>query len=122
MSAAASILVYGHEARLLETRRWVLEKAGFGVQVTMELQELERLTVNQGPDLLILCHTLSVNDCGEVLQRARELRPEMKVLLLTKHFPVSPEGAEVEVLSAFIGPKVLLATVEKVLCGAKAQR
>ena len=111
---AASILVYGHEARLLVTRRWVLEKAGFAVHATTDLREaMER--VEQGTALLILCHTLSGEDSKRVLAEARGRRPETKVLILTTHRPVEREDDGVEILSAFIGPRVLLAAVEKAL-------
>jgi DNA-binding response OmpR family regulator len=111
---AASILVYGHEARLLVTRRWVLEEAGFAVHATTDLREAMEL-VKPGPALLILCHTLSAGDRARVLSEARGLRPETKVLILTKHRLVEQEGDGVEILSAFIGPRVLLAAVEKAL-------
>jgi DNA-binding response OmpR family regulator len=113
--SATSILMYGHEPRLLETRQWVLEKAGFAVRGTTHLSEAMKLVEEHGPTLLIVCHTLSAADCDQVLTEVRVRRPDMKMLILTTHLPVSHQGHGVEVLSAFIGPRVLLAAVEKAL-------
>jgi DNA-binding response OmpR family regulator len=113
--SATSILVYGHETGLLETRKWVLEKAGFAVHATTDFPQAIERVERQGPALLILCHTLSGRDREGVLSWTRARRPETKVLVLTTHLPVAQVGQGVEVLSAFIDPRVLLAAVERAL-------
>ncbi len=111
----ALILVYGRDAQLTETRRWVLEGAGYKVITITELRGMDRLTPTRPVDLFILCHTLSEDECALALTKARELRPGVKVLVLTASSSVCPQGADEETLSAFTGPRALLSTVERLL-------
>ena len=54
----ATILVYGLEAMLLDTRRLILEQAGFKVEVVHDAETFEGLLSTNTYDLLIVCHTV----------------------------------------------------------------
>lgn len=58
MPARGRILLYGHYPTLLQTRRWILEKAGFRVWIATQFAELENILTTRPIDLLILSHTL----------------------------------------------------------------
>ena len=79
-SAPASVLIYGRDAQLLETRRWVLEHAGMKVTTTTDLGEMESILVNEAIDLFILCHTLSPEEGDLCLMKVHALKPTMKSL------------------------------------------
>ena len=118
----ASILVYGRDAQLLETRRWVLEHAGMKVTTTTDLGEMESILVNEAIDLFILCHTLSPEEGDLCLMKAQALRPAMKKLVLTANTPLGSLGPREVRVSAFDGPKALVSGVEDLLKGAPTER
>jgi len=112
---SAAVLIYGRDHRLLETRRWVLERAGLTVRTTVELSDIEEILASQTIDLFILCHTLSPEESDVVLAKAHTLRPDMKYLVLTANTPLGSLGSREEFVSAFEGPRTLLAVVERLL-------
>jgi len=109
------ILLYGHYATLLQTRRWILEKTGFRVWTATQHAEVEDILNAEPIDLLIIGHTLSANECEKALAVAHELRPRMKTLVLTEnssmYFPQEQDGAE----SAGEGPRALIAIARKMV-------
>jgi len=111
----AFILVYGRSALLLETRRWVLERAGMKVKTATRLSEVEEMLVGEAIDLFILCHTLSPEEGDHCLMKASALRPAMKKLVLTANTPLGSLGPRETRVSAFSGPKVLVSEVEKLV-------
>lgn len=115
MPALPSILVYGRDPRLLDTRRWVLEKAGYRVLTVQTLSEAERMAAVEPISLFLLCHTLPIEDCQKALAAANTIRPEMKLLLMTANTPLCSQGPDERVLSAFDGPKALIGAVQELL-------
>jgi hypothetical protein len=118
MNPPVTILFYGRDQRLLETRSWILGNAGYRVSTAVELVEFERIIGCEPICLSILCHTLSAEQRSKALVAAKELRPTMKRLLL-----VTPQSQEVDedldqILSTSDGPGGLVAAVNKILRGA----
>jgi DNA-binding NtrC family response regulator len=111
----ALILVYGKDAHLLETRRWILEGAGMKVTTTTKFSEVEGILREEAIDLFLLCHTLSPEEGDFCLTKATALRPAMKKLVLTANTPLGPLGSREEKISAFDGPKTLMSAVQKIL-------
>lgn len=109
---STSILIYGRDERLLETRRWVLETAGFEVSTTAKPTEVYQTMVAQHIDLFILCHTLSADEQGSALATAHALRPEMRNLVLVEDTFESQLDPRDAILSAFATPKVLIAAAQ----------
>ena len=108
----AHLLIYGRNATLVETRRWVLEKAGCKVATTLASDEAMELLYRQGIDLLILCHTLTTDERRAALLQARNLFPSMSKLILTTDVSSYAPRPNEAVLSAFVDPKTLIATVD----------
>ncbi len=107
-----SILIYGHDLHLLETRSWVLEHAGFDVSTTSDLRETVRKIDVGFIDLFILCHTLSTDDCTNMLAHVHSLHPRMKMLILT----TAHSGCDSKddfVLRAFASPQALITKVRE---------
>ncbi len=77
------IALYGRDLPLLERRRRVLERSGYNVSVATEWSSLERLMSSATIDLLLLCHTLSMEDCGRAITLAHRGSPEARCLILT---------------------------------------
>lgn len=84
MAEPISILLYGQDSLLLQTRQWVLEAAGYQVRTTKEFSEVA--PVPDPVDLLILCHSLSLEECGRTFALASTRWPKIRCIVL-------PEGA-----------------------------
>ena len=115
MTLPPSVLVYGRDKGLLETRRLVLETAGFKTHTVESLAEAEKSTVAHPEGLLVLCHSLSLEECQDALLMAHSRQPGRKRLIMTAGTAVPPLGDEDELLTAFHGPKTLVDTVRKLL-------
>jgi DNA-binding response OmpR family regulator len=109
-----SILIYGRDANLLETRAQVLEQAGHRVRTVASLDALHRMLSTEQADLLILCHSLSMEDCGRSI--ALTIRwPQTKSLILTvglKGYDAQIEGLVLDMMN---GPTKLVSAVGKLV-------
>ena len=83
MSFRPTVLIYGHDPDLLETRRWVLEKTGYNVVTAADLADVSRLEPFKPVDLFVLCHTLTLEECGRALAIACTRWPNVQSLVLT---------------------------------------
>jgi DNA-binding response OmpR family regulator len=110
------VVVYGRDPILLLTRRLILERAGFTVFTTSHLEEEVDLMAIQEPQILILCHSLPTEEAHSALMMTREIRPQMKTLVMLQaaeslnHTPEN--GAAVYALE---GPEALLTAVHGIL-------
>jgi DNA-binding NtrC family response regulator len=112
----ARILLYGIDAALLRTRAGVLESAGFQVAVAIRLLEIEQALLSEPSDLLILCYTLTPEECRQALASALECNVGIQtVLLVQAGFVSSPQRHYDAVFDAFQGPGELVATVSRIL-------
>lgn len=115
MTPHSTILVYGRDPLLLETRSWVLEEAGFAVVTSSSLVEAEQQLASPEVKLLVLCHTLSAQERTDILAVASRINPSAKRLLLTASTVIPLDAPHEAVLSALEGPRALISTVRKVL-------
>ncbi|MGI4826896.1 MAG: hypothetical protein ACRYFU_01695 [Janthinobacterium lividum] len=113
MSAPTSVLVYGRDSSLLDTRRWVLERAGYRVLTVQTLAEAKHLAATEPVSILLLCHSLSVQDCEDALAVADSIRPEIRRLLITANTYLCTVRDEDFILSAFDGPRALIAAFQE---------
>ncbi|MGF7179035.1 DNA-binding NtrC family response regulator [Tunturiibacter psychrotolerans] len=114
MVSPISVLVFGRDARLLETRRWLLEAAGYRVRTTAEYPEAIRILDAANIRLLILCHTLSTEECGRVLTSVHRSQA-LKTLALTAGMCGCHDRMGTEVLDAMEGPAKFVSTVDKLV-------
>ncbi len=109
MPRPARILIYGTDSQLIQTRQWVLEKAGFDVQTVQDLAKAREILSTGTVDTFILCHTLSAEEFNRALSLGHHLQPEMKNLILTAEpFERSHRDAT---LTAFATPQALITAV-----------
>lgn len=109
-----SILNVGRDQRLLETRSWVLEHAGYRVVRATDLAEVEARLKAELLDVVVVCHTLSAEECRVALQLARRLRPAIQRLVMTASATAVSDGQQEAVLSAYDGPIALVRAVARV--------
>ena len=113
MPSAVSILLYGRDDRLLESRQWVLERAGYRVRATTQFAVLDEMTLIAPVDLLLLCHTVPSEDCGAALTIAYLRCSHLRSLVLTAGDQQCSTIADA-VLDAREGPKKLVSTIGEI--------
>jgi CheY-like chemotaxis protein len=97
-----TILVCGNEVLLVETRHLILEQSGYQVFSATDFAGAENVLVNQRIDLVLLCQSLSGTGKRRFLEKARAIRPDIKL-----------DGTEV--FERVDGPSGLLKATEKLL-------
>jgi hypothetical protein len=107
--------LYGHDSRLLETRQWVLEASGYQVWIGTALAEIERMISIREFHLIVICHSVSAEECGRVLSLARSRLPMIKGLVLFTNIPTSSLEVDGELLYAMDGPAKLVARVARLV-------
>ena len=121
MYSTASVLIYGHNSSLLETRSWILEKAGFAVNRADSLAQVERLLAGGRKDVLLLCHTLSTEDCVAVERMLEGLCPALKVLALMTRTEACHGPVDASLLSLPTEPSRMVTTLQQLLQGYDSQ-
>ena len=114
MSDEVSILVYGRDPVVLETRRMVLETTGASVVATTGWEQAQQVISNPSLDLLVLCYTLSSEDRQSILQFAQGIRPEITTLVLRADGQSSADFGK-DTLDVFAGPRAFKAKVMELL-------
>ncbi len=107
------ILIFGHDLSLLETRGWMLAKAGFSVERAASLPELERLLPKYRPELIVLCHSLSAEECMQAEQMAQKGRSSPQILLLHPSVTSQQQHAATSLQKISSDPLHLITTVQR---------
>ena len=82
MSCPKRILLVSRDLVVLQTRKLMLG-AYFDVSAAGRVLEARALFGQQDFDLIVLCYTLSQDECREIVELALQRCPEAKVLVLT---------------------------------------
>jgi hypothetical protein len=106
-----SILIYGREAHLLETRKWVLQSRGYRVVTIPDLAGIDLLPLAPPFALLILCHSLPAKEAQAATALAARRWPGIKDLVMTVDKSRSPTGLLGQLLHTMGGPTNLLSQV-----------
>jgi hypothetical protein len=99
---------------LLDTRKWILERAGYRVSAVADLAAAEAILATEGSDLYMLCHTLSAELRERALATAHERRPAMRSLILSHGDLAESVGETDSVFYVFEGPRAMIATANKI--------
>jgi hypothetical protein len=113
VTSPSQILILGSNVLLLETRRLLLQRAGFDVTATRDLHTALALLASDSFEVFILCHSLSPHEVETALTLAHSLPVSTRNLVMTcplSHRPAAPTD---EVLGAFIRPQTLIETVHQ---------
>jgi hypothetical protein len=109
------VLLYGRDASLLATRQLLLENHGYQTSATTELAEVERILSKENVKLLIMGHTLSLEDIGRVLALSQSLRPSIKYLYLINWQSSQDPESSAETFNVSKGPAQFIARVQQML-------
>ena len=113
MHVPASVLVFGRDSQLVSTRRLILEKEGFQVCIASSLEDIQKLPTERTMDVMILCHTLSTEECNEALLLTHNRWPQIQtVALVTGSSSFGPNTAD-DIIEASEGPAKLIKAIRK---------
>jgi DNA-binding response OmpR family regulator len=113
MPTSPSVLLLGHDESLLQTRRWLLESNGLQVYIATHFPALNQTLEDHDVDLLILCHSLTAEECERAVAIVESHPPKLKVLALTTASSDFPVEKVDRVVNASDGPKTLLNIVAR---------
>src|ERR1700758_3393566 len=82
MSRPKRILLVSRDLVVLQTRKLMLG-AYFDVNAAGRVLEARTLLGEQNFDLVVLCYTLSQDDCQWVIESTQQHCPQAKILMLT---------------------------------------
>ena len=114
MNQGARVLVISRDPMLLQTRELILG-AFFQVNGGGRIQEAEELIATYAFDLIVLCYSLSLSDCGRVAELVQNLNPRPRILnLRAAGSPPSGPGSDAELMIE-TGPYGLLKKSAEIL-------
>lgn len=102
------ILLVSRDVMALQTRKLMLG-AYFDVSAAGRVVEAQILLSAQSFDLIVLCYTLTADDCQKIIEAVRQHSPGAKFLVLTiDGFPANRLGIRAHSLPAEQGPFFLV--------------
>jgi DNA-binding response OmpR family regulator len=115
MQVPAVVLLFGEDDRLVETRGWVLEKAGFEVRTALTIIDLDRIATQEEIDLFLLCDSLHPEACIQCVALIRSRWPLTRRLIIEPVIISAELDPRESILSAMEGPRGLITAIHKLL-------
>jgi hypothetical protein len=110
-----SIVLYGHDERLLATRQWVLQSRGYRVLTVAHPAKIASIAQDLPVKLLILCHSLTPAECDYAVALATARWPEIQSLVLDFDGSRMPAGLLGQLLHTMDGPAKLIFAVSQII-------
>jgi hypothetical protein len=99
----------------LETRKLVLQQAGFIVHSATDLAELEQLAATTPIDLFLLCHEFTHEKCQDAVRMVEQICPQPRILIMRAGGDWGETWLSHPVMNSIGGPRALLAAVRRTL-------
>jgi hypothetical protein len=112
---AISILMYGHDERLLETRQWVLQSRGYRILTITRLAGFTSIPRIPPIKLVLLCHSLSVEEAEAAMALGDSRWPGVHILALGAKMLSAPSGLLGQLLHTMDGPAKLVSMVDELV-------
>jgi DNA-binding NtrC family response regulator len=113
MPSPASVLVFGRDYQLVHTRSLILEKAGFHVRTASSLPDIQQLLSEPSIDVMLLCHSLTTQDCDQALIITHDRWPQIQTIALVSGSSDCGSQSVDTVLEATEGPAKLISAVRR---------
>lgn len=110
-----SILMYGHDTRLLETSRWALQSCGYKVLTATQQDELKSIPQKPPINLLVLSHALGDQQRDEAAAQASARWPGVKSLVLNRDNFIASGSVADKLQPALNIPEWLLAKIGRLI-------
>ncbi|HEV2645334.1 MAG TPA: hypothetical protein VGU46_03110 [Acidobacteriaceae bacterium] len=108
-----SLVLYGRDESLLLTRQWILQSRGYRVLSLTKLEQFGSVPETPPIGLLLLCHSLSKDECEAAMVVARKRWPSIQSLRLDPETGRVPSGLLGNLLHTMEGPGKLVAAVDR---------
>jgi len=113
MPTSPSVLVFGRDYQLVHTRSLILQRAGYNVCTASTLDEITGLLPQPAIDVMLLCHSLSTEECNKALEVTHERWPQIQTIaLISGSSGCAPDSADA-IMNATDGPAKLITEVSK---------
>jgi hypothetical protein len=117
-----SILLYGRDEHLLATRQWVLQSRGYRVLTLVDLSAFAAIPQDPPIRLVLLCHSLSEDECEAAMLLAEARWPGIQSLTLGAEAGRAPSGLLGQLLHTMDGPAKLVAMVGQLMGSSPQMR
>jgi DNA-binding response OmpR family regulator len=114
MNPKPSVLIYGFDHTLLETRCWVFERNGFEVGTASDIAQAEEVLKVRLIDLFLICHTIPRLERRKAVAAIHAIRPQVKVMLVTTASHPEPEGPW-KTVDALAGTEAMIVAARRAL-------
>jgi DNA-binding response OmpR family regulator len=116
MPTDASILIFGRDRLLLQTREWLLKAANYRVLAAETLLDVGKISGDQRVDLIVICHTVPEEDGEQALATVSTRCPNVKCLVLAAEN--KPDHAPcAETLPIMSSPQTFISKVQNLVGG-----
>ncbi|MGI4853454.1 MAG: hypothetical protein ACRYF4_05310 [Janthinobacterium lividum] len=118
VTRSCGVLLFGHEASLLSSRKWLLARLECQCITVSTLAKYRQETLQGDLYLVILCQTLTSDEGVSASAFAAEHLPHIPLLVMfSRHFGYEPNQHYV-LLDAASGPDAFLQTTKRMLAQA----
>lgn len=107
MSSTSHVLVVGRDPMLLHTRKLILGTY-FQVSTAGRASEAEAICAKKTFDLVVLCYSLSSDECQRIAGLVRRQEPRPKILVLSASEPSLVDCVADQQLPSKVGTYALL--------------
>jgi DNA-binding NtrC family response regulator len=114
MNPKPSVLIYGFDHTLLETRSWVFERNGFEVDTATHIAQAEQALKARLIDLFLICHTIPPQERRKAVAAIHTIRPQAKVMVVTTASHPEPEGPW-KTVDALAGTEAMIVAARRAL-------
>ena len=114
LTPSQSIVCFGRDFTLLNTRRQILEQASYPCLATSDPMTVTKWMVGGRVGILVLCHTLTTQDLEAIIRYHREMHCTASILRLRTNpwsVAIGPGGLVCEAQTA---PASFLAAVSQI--------
>lgn len=105
------VLCYGHDTVLLFSRQRILEQSGCPSATVTNATEFKAQLWEVSPSVIVLCQTLSSEECSRACEFALEHCPDVRLLLLFARTQECIPPQRHDILSSNGGPRLFAQTV-----------
>ena len=110
-----SVLLFSNDQSLLLTRTLLLEREGCTVLSASKIPDFRTCLLSRSFDLILLCQSISAEECESAADFAREHAPLARLLVMfTRVGKCIPDHADV-LLDAQAGPRAFIETAQRML-------
>lgn len=115
MQLPVSILCFGSDPTLVRTRQQIFQRAGFITRIAESKQELSRCFAQYAFNILVICHSVSTEECDAAKQLAHSQKALTLVLVLDRGAHTCNADAKDAMFQTTLGPEALLRAISQLL-------